>query len=95
MRLWVLNPTETQAWITYQGGSQCPELQDHDCENDQLPVNPDTVQDLLLQVGPYKSMGPDGIQKTVDVITNPLSMIFEQSWDPERSQVTGSWRMLS
>ncbi|KAJ7413995.1 hypothetical protein WISP_87188 [Willisornis vidua] len=42
-------------------GSQCSELEDHDCECDQLPVNPETVQDLLLLLDPYKSMGPDGI----------------------------------
>ncbi|KAJ7419952.1 hypothetical protein WISP_50984 [Willisornis vidua] len=28
--------------------SQCPELEDHDCENDQLTVNPEIVHDLLL-----------------------------------------------
>ncbi|KAJ7417732.1 hypothetical protein BTVI_31652 [Pitangus sulphuratus] len=33
-----------------QKGSQCPELKDHDCENDLLPVNPQTVWDLLLQL---------------------------------------------
>ncbi|KAJ7395638.1 hypothetical protein BTVI_152778 [Pitangus sulphuratus] len=31
-------------------GSQCPELEDHDCENDQLQFDPETVQDLLLQL---------------------------------------------
>ncbi|KAJ7412607.1 hypothetical protein BTVI_45938 [Pitangus sulphuratus] len=41
--------------------SQSPELEDHGCENYQLPVNPETVRDLLLQMDPYKSMGPDGI----------------------------------
>ncbi|KAJ7411239.1 hypothetical protein WISP_103670 [Willisornis vidua] len=34
-------------------GSQCPELEDHDCENDKLPVNPETVGDVLLQLDPY------------------------------------------
>ncbi|KAJ7399959.1 hypothetical protein BTVI_109716 [Pitangus sulphuratus] len=33
-------------------GSQCPELEDHDCKNDQLPVEPKIVQDLLLQLDP-------------------------------------------
>ncbi|KAF4799312.1 hypothetical protein TURU_055753 [Turdus rufiventris] len=42
-------------------GSQCPDLEDHDCKNDQLPVDYETVQELLLQLYPYKSMGPDGI----------------------------------
>ncbi|KAJ7411415.1 hypothetical protein BTVI_49636 [Pitangus sulphuratus] len=54
--------------------SHCPELKDHDCKNDQLPVKPEIVQDLLLQLDPYKSMGSDGITKT-------FSMIFEQPWE--------------
>ncbi|KAJ7408120.1 transmembrane channel-like protein 1 [Pitangus sulphuratus] len=63
-------------------GSQCPELRDRACENDKLPVNPETVQDLLLQLDPYKSMGPDEIlprilKEFANVITKPLSEIFE------------------
>ncbi|KAJ7418777.1 hypothetical protein BTVI_27522 [Pitangus sulphuratus] len=55
-------------------GSQCPELEDRDCENGQLPINPETEQDLLLWMDPYKSMGPDGIHPRIlkelaDVIT--------------------------
>ncbi|XP_027523118.1 nipped-B-like protein [Corapipo altera] len=42
-------------------GSQCPELEDHDNKNDQFPVNPEIVRDLLLQMDPYKSLGPDRI----------------------------------
>ncbi|RMC20633.1 hypothetical protein DUI87_01485 [Hirundo rustica rustica] len=34
-------------------GSQCPELEDHDCEKDQLPVNLEILQDLLLQLDSY------------------------------------------
>ncbi|KAJ7404859.1 hypothetical protein WISP_143116 [Willisornis vidua] len=41
--------------------SQCPELEDHDYKNDQLPTDPEIVQDLLLKLVPYKSMDPDGI----------------------------------
>ncbi|KAJ7395802.1 hypothetical protein BTVI_151811 [Pitangus sulphuratus] len=63
-------------------GSQCPELEDHDCKNDQLPVNPETVRDLLLQLYPYKSIDPDRIHHRIlkemaDVIIKPLLMIFE------------------
>ncbi|KAJ7419150.1 hypothetical protein BTVI_26427 [Pitangus sulphuratus] len=46
-------------------GSQCPELEDHECENDQLPINPGMVRDLLLQLDPYKSMGPAGIRPRI------------------------------
>lgn len=31
-----------------------PELEDHGCENDKLPVSPELVQDLLLQLDPYE-----------------------------------------
>lgn len=66
--------------------SQHPELEDCDCENDKLLVNPDSVRDLLLQLDPYKSMGCDGIKmrihkELVDVIMRHLFMIFEQSWE--------------
>lgn len=42
-------------------GSQHPEREDHDCENGQLPADPETVQDLLLWLDPYKFVGSDGI----------------------------------
>lgn len=42
-------------------GSQCPELDDHECEIDQLPVNSELVWDLLLQLDPCMFMGLDGI----------------------------------
>ncbi|KAJ7427603.1 hypothetical protein WISP_05587 [Willisornis vidua] len=75
-------------------GSQCPELEDHDCENEPLPVNPEIVWDLLLQLDPYKSIGPDGIHPRIlkdvtDVITEPLSVIFELFWDSR--EVPADW----
>lgn len=65
--------------------SQCPELENHNSENDQLPVDSGIVWDLLLQLDPYKSMGPDRIyprilKEMADVIIKPLSMFFEWSW---------------
>ncbi|KAF4795433.1 hypothetical protein TURU_093493 [Turdus rufiventris] len=36
-----------------------PELEDHDYKNDQVPVNPEIVWDLLFQLDPCRSMGPD------------------------------------
>ncbi|KAJ7426638.1 RNA-directed DNA polymerase from mobile element jockey [Willisornis vidua] len=79
-------------------GSQCPELEDHHCENDQLPVNPETIWDLLLQLDPYKFIGPDGIHPQIlkelaDVITKPLSMIFECSW--ESGEVPADWKLAN
>ncbi|KAF4796691.1 hypothetical protein TURU_082106 [Turdus rufiventris] len=76
-------------------GSQCPELENHDCKNDLLLVNPEIVWDLLLQLVPYKYMGPDGIHPRIlkelaDVITKPLSMILSGLGNLERSQLTES-----
>ena len=76
-------------------GSQCPVLEDHDCVNDQLTVDPEIVWDLLLQLDPYKSMRPDGIhlkvlKKLPDVITKPLS-VLEQS--QESREVPADWKL--
>ncbi|KAJ7412843.1 hypothetical protein BTVI_45164 [Pitangus sulphuratus] len=56
--------------------SQCHELEDHDCKNNQLPVDPEIVWDLLLELDPYKCMGSDGIhprilKEVADVIAKP------------------------
>ncbi|KAJ7412527.1 hypothetical protein BTVI_46127 [Pitangus sulphuratus] len=75
-------------------GSQSPELKDHDYENNQLPVDPELVRDLLLQLDPDKSMWPDRIYLRIlkdlaDVIAKPLSMIFE--WYLESGEVSADW----
>lgn len=64
--------------------SQYPELEDHECENDKLPADPEIVRDLLFYLDPYKSIGPDGIYLTTvkelsDVIIRLLLMIFDCS----------------
>ncbi|KAJ7406658.1 hypothetical protein BTVI_64975 [Pitangus sulphuratus] len=96
----VFNASFASVFNTHDGprGSQCPELEDHDCRNDQLPVNPKIVWDLLLQMGAYKSMGPDGIHPRIlkgltDVITQHLLMIFEQSW--ESREVPANWKLAN
>lgn len=42
-------------------GSQHAKQEDHGCDSDKLPVDPELWWDLLLQLDPCKSMGPDGI----------------------------------
>ncbi|TRZ24677.1 hypothetical protein HGM15179_002379 [Zosterops borbonicus] len=91
MELTVDNDTVENLWVGINGqtndrprGSQCSELKDCDCKNDQLPADPETVKDLLFQLDAYKSMGPDGIHPRIlkelaDAIRKPLLMIFEQS----------------
>ncbi|KAJ7404854.1 rna-directed dna polymerase from mobile element jockey-like [Willisornis vidua] len=78
--------------------SQCTQLEDHDCDNDELPVDPEILWDLLLWLYPYKSMGPVGIHPRIlkelaDVITKPLSMIFQMSW--ETREVPADWKPVN
>ncbi|KAJ7419046.1 hypothetical protein WISP_56501 [Willisornis vidua] len=54
--------------------------------------------DLLLQLDPHKSMGPDEMHPSIlkelaDVITKPLSMIFEQPW--ESREVPADWKLVN
>ncbi|KAF4795872.1 hypothetical protein TURU_089449 [Turdus rufiventris] len=46
-------------------GSQCPELEDHDYENYQFPVNPEVMKNLLFRLDPYKFMRSDGIHTRI------------------------------
>lgn len=78
--------------------SQCPELEDHDCENDKLSVNPSLVQDLHVLLNPSKSVRPDGVHPRVlkelaDVITRPFSMILE--WSQESEKVPINWNLTN
>lgn len=77
--------------------SQCPELENHDWENDKLPLNPNVVEDLLFQPNPSKSMRPDGVHprvlKELAVITRPLSMILE--WSQESEKVPIDWNLTN
>ncbi|KAJ7418390.1 rna-directed dna polymerase from mobile element jockey-like [Pitangus sulphuratus] len=79
-------------------GSQCPKLEDHDYENDQIPINPEILQNLLLQLDPYKFIRPDGIhprilEKLADVFSKPLLMISVQYWEPR--EVPADWKVVS
>lgn len=62
-------------------GSQCPEVKHHDCENDQLLVDTESVLYKLLQLDPYRAMEHAGIhtrilKKLADVIAKLLSSDF-------------------
>lgn len=46
------------AWLMHQG---VPELKDHNYNDGQIPTDSEIVPYLLLQLDPYKSIGPDGI----------------------------------
>lgn len=48
----VINASFTSVFNTDDEPRRCqyPKLQDHDCENDQLPTDPDIMRDLLLPI---------------------------------------------
>ena len=55
-------------------------------EDDFPLVEEDCVRDRLSDLNVHKSIGPDGI----DVIAEPLSIIFERSW--RTGDVPEDWR---
>ncbi|KAJ7425675.1 rna-directed dna polymerase from mobile element jockey-like [Pitangus sulphuratus] len=55
-------------------------------------------QSLLLQLDPYKSIGPDAIHPRIlkelaDVFTKPVSVIFEWSW--ESGDDPAEWKLVN
>jgi len=56
------------------------------------------VSDLLHHLDTHKSMGPDGIHprvlmELVEVLTKPLSIIYQQSW--LTGEVPADWRLAN
>ncbi|KFO81376.1 Putative 115 kDa protein in type-1 retrotransposable element R1DM, partial [Cuculus canorus] len=59
-------------------------------------IQEEAVRDLLAQLDTHKSMGLDGIHPRVlkeqaDVLSKPLSVIFQQSW--LTGEVPLDWRL--
>ncbi|KAK4830929.1 hypothetical protein QYF61_014302 [Mycteria americana] len=67
-------------------GTQPPELEDRDGEQNEAPIiQGETVSGLLQHLDTHRSMGPGGIHPRVlrelaEVLTKPLSIIYQQSW---------------
>ncbi|KAK4807414.1 hypothetical protein QYF61_001177 [Mycteria americana] len=77
-------------------GTQPLELEDRDGDQNGAPIiQGEMVSDLLHHLDTHKSTGPDGIHPRVlrelaDVLTKPLSVIYQQSWLTE--EVPVDWR---
>ncbi|KAK4828051.1 hypothetical protein QYF61_023089 [Mycteria americana] len=67
-------------------GTQPPELEDRDGEQNEAPIiQGEMVRDLLQHLDIHKSIGPDGIhprvlRELVEVLTKPFSILYQQSW---------------
>ncbi|KFQ29702.1 hypothetical protein N332_06856, partial [Mesitornis unicolor] len=80
-------------------GTQSPEWEDRDGKHSEAPIiHEEVVSDLLHQLDIHRSMGPDGIHPRVlrelaEVLTKPLSIIYQQSWLTE--EVPLDWRLAN
>lgn len=64
----------------------------------QTPTNSELMQDLMLQLDAYKSMGPIGIyfrvlRELADVILRALSVVFQWSW--KSGEVPVNWKLAN
>ncbi|XP_055570149.1 arf-GAP with SH3 domain, ANK repeat and PH domain-containing protein 2 isoform X3 [Falco cherrug] len=75
-------------------GTQPPELEDRDEEQNAVPtVQEATVSDLLLHLDTHRSVGLDGIhpRELRELVAKPLSIIHQQSW--QAGEVPEDWRL--
>lgn len=80
------------------GGSQCPQLKEHNWKKDQLLAAIEILWNLFLQMDPYKSMEPNGVhlgilKELAAVIAKPLLVIFGQSW--QSGEVPTDWKLVT
>ncbi|KAK4822638.1 hypothetical protein QYF61_018590 [Mycteria americana] len=77
--------------------TQPPELENRDGEQNEAPrIQGEMVSDLLHYLDTHRSMGPDGIhprvlREVVEVLTKPLSILYQQSW--LTGEVPVDWRL--
>ncbi|KAK4811169.1 hypothetical protein QYF61_019800 [Mycteria americana] len=80
-------------------GTQPPESEDRDGDQNGAPIiQGEMVSDLLHHLDTHKSMGPDEIHPRVlkelaEVLTKPLSIIYQQSW--LTGDVPVDWRLAN
>ncbi|KAK4817985.1 hypothetical protein QYF61_004098 [Mycteria americana] len=80
-------------------GTQPSESEDRDGDQNGAPImQGEMVSDLLHHLDIHKSMGPDEIHPRVrkelaDVLTKPLSIIYQQSW--LTGEVLVDWRLAN
>ncbi|KAK4823577.1 LOW QUALITY PROTEIN: hypothetical protein QYF61_003581 [Mycteria americana] len=80
-------------------GTQPLELEDRDGDQNGAPIiQGEMLSDLLHHLDTHKSMGPDEIHPRVlkelaDVLTKPLSIIYQQSW--LTGEVPADWRLAN
>jgi len=80
-------------------GTQPPELEDRNREQNEAPIiQGEMVSNLLCHLDMHNSMGLDGIHLRVltelaEVLTQPLSIIYQQSWLTR--EVLVDWRLAN
>lgn len=71
-------------------GSQCPQLKDHDCKNDQLPSDPEVVGYQLLQG--LMELTQKSWKRWLMSLQN-LSMSFGHSW--KSREIPADWKLAN